>query len=274
MRSRPSLIALAVGGGLAACGLFPDLSGLSGDGGADAPALDAPIEAGPADGGADATDAQCPTITRVALQTNTGGTESATATITMDVTQGDLLVAILGAQFAGTLSLGDSANNAWIVLPGADNLSCVTDASPWETRSRIAYAIASSTTSNDAITWSTTSSSGDYLEITVAEYATSGTFSLTTSAVEIPDAATDLLELAPMQTTSCRSLVVAMVGDEYPGGDTWTPLPGFAALSTNGDWSYVAIANGDAGPGTVVAGASHLFSETCGAVAGAVFAAQ
>ncbi len=190
----------------------------------------------------------------------------------MNVTQGDLLVAALGAQFGGALAISDNANNTWTSLVGAENLSCVTDAAPWGSRARIAYTTVAATVANDDITY--TSTTADYLALTVAEYSSTGALAFTTSADKIPDAASSTLALSPLTTTGCTNVVVAMVADENPGNDTWTPFAGFGALATDDNWSFVAIDDVDAAAGSIVAGASHPTSDNCWAVAGAAFAAQ
>ncbi len=260
---------------MAACGLFPDLSGLTTS--SDASATDAPSESAPpndAPGVDGPIDASCPTISRVQVATNPGSSENQDVSVTMSLTAGHLVVALLGAQFLGTISLSDSANTPWTLLDEIDNYTCVTDAAPWGSRARIAYATVPTNVTNDVIKLST-NGSPDYLTITVAEYAVSaGKLAFTTSNASSATSSSSTITLPSLSTTGCTNLVVAMIADEYPGNDNWTPLSGFDTLSVNGGWSFVTIEDLAAPPSSVVAGATHPSAEACWVTAGASFAAQ
>lgn len=266
---RGSIAVAALAG---ACGLFPDPGGLDGTDASladvtspDAPPVDAPAET--------SVDAGCPTVARVQTAFSTASSAASSVSVPITLGHGHLLVAVLGAQFAGTLTLSDSANNTWSVLTEVANTSCLADAAPWSTRAQLAYTTVAADVTNDLVTLAT-SSPGDYLTLTLAEYASSGTLALKQSLQNEADGSSNTVAVGPLSATGCANVVVAMLADEYPSGDTWTPFAGFQVLSKNGDWSYVAVDDPDAGPGALVAGASHTPSDHCWAAAAAAFAPQ
>lgn len=270
-------VTIVLGACVASCGLFPDLSDLTASDAA-SPTDAVPNESAPPNDvgvGEGPVDAACPTITRVQSASYPKADTQTAVSVTMNITEGHLLVALFGAQFPGTITMSDTANTPWTFLTEIDNYACVTDASPWGSRARIAYATIPASVANDVITVST-NASPDYLALTVAEYAASGggTLAFTTSSANTASSASNTITLPALQTTGCTNLVVAMIADEDPGNDQWTPLSGFTTLSSEGNWSFVTLEDVAAPPGSVVAGASHPASDSCWVTAGASFAAQ
>lgn len=255
-----------------ACGLFPSLDGL-GDGGS--PDATRDTTGGDTSGG-DATDdttKACPSIQRVQTQSSTPNNHVSSAAVTLNVTANNLLVAIVGSQYAGTLSVADSALNVWTSLQEQNNSDCVDDASPYITRSRIWYATASAAAPSDVITLTTSTS--DYLTLTVVEYASSGTLSFETSARAIAKTSTAAASGGNIALTGCNNVVVCMFADENPGAGSWGLSPGFASLASATSWSFVAAddLNVDAGmldPSATIPGGG----DECWAVSVAAFAAS
>jgi hypothetical protein len=266
---------------ISACSLITDLGGL---GSSDASTNDVTTpEASPdvtqdvttSDVSDAATDA-CPTITRVQLKSNGTTSLVKNAQVTLDVTQGDLLVAVLGAQFNGILNVSDSASNAWTMPNGEDNFNCVNgDAAPWATRTRIAYATVLSTMPNDVVTFSTTGGGNDYLALVVAEYSSTKPLVYLDTKVGIAGSQpSSVVTTNAFDTIACTSLIVAMLGDEYPLGDIWTPFSGFTTIAEQSDWAYVAVDDTNVPPGVLAPGASHTKSDTCWAATAVAFSPQ
>jgi hypothetical protein len=264
-----------------ACSLFTDLGDLGTDASTDVvvPQDSSSPDVTPDVTTSDVVDAAsdgCPTITRTKLQSNGKIIPAKTAQVTIDqITQGDLLVAVLGAQFDGFFNISDSASNAWTMPNGQDNYACVSgDAAPWATRTRIAYTTVLSTTANDVITF-TLGGANDYLALVVAEYHADKPLAYVGTEVGVADGSVSgTVSTKAFTTNACSSVIVAMLGDEYPVGDVWTPFVGFQAIAAQSDWAYVAVDDTAVPPGTIAPGATHTTPSKCWAATAAAFSPQ
>lgn len=255
--------AAAMTAGVAACSLFPDLGGLTLDDASTAYDVATDVHDAMTSG-----DSGCAAIERVATQSWTAPGFASSQTITIAVTSGNLLVAIVGAQYAGMLSVHDSAQNTWTRLPQQDNASCVTDAAPWATRA-IWYATADSTDATDTVSLTTTST--DDLTLTVVEYAAAAPLAFETSAGEIATSSSTTETAGPLSLTGCANVIVCMFADEGPTGTYGLP-PGYTSLANVTDWSFAAADNLDVDAGVATPTATIPGTgDSCWAVAAAAF---
>jgi hypothetical protein len=192
--------------------------------------------------------------------------------LTLDVGAGHLLVAAVGAQGIGTLSVTDTAGDSWTRLPVQSNTYLSLAGCDYEDWAEIFYTTSIAAGSN-AVTLSTTGPP-TYLALGVAEYASSGSplvYDQSVGSIASLDASTNVQGPGSLTTTGCTDLLFVFFADELPSGTTWAPSAGLVQIANNTNWAWALTDDLSTPPGVHVPSAVCTSTDSCWASVAVAF---
>jgi hypothetical protein len=157
------------------------------------------------------------------------------------VTAGHLLVAAVGAQGLGTLSVEDSAGDSWTSLPVQSNTFLSLAGCDYEDWAQIFYTTSIAGGPN-TVTMSTTGPA-TYLALAVGEYTSSGSpllYDTNVGQIASLDASTNVQGPGSLTTNGCTDLLFVFYADELPSDTTWAPSTGLTQIALNTGWAWDA----------------------------------
>ncbi|HWX55325.1 MAG TPA: galactose oxidase-like domain-containing protein [Verrucomicrobiae bacterium] len=171
---------------------------------------------------------------------STGTNSSASQSVSLTETAGNLLVAAVYWNGSNAITISDSLGNTWNSAPVQDNSAAATDVQIWYAQNIKGGANTVTLTQPWAVT------AGFY----VIEYSGLATTNvLDTSAGRIAPTSTQVADTGNLTTSGSRDLVVGLFADTW-GSGTMTPASGWISRGTDPNFYSLVVDNLPGGTGT------------------------